>query len=131
MNQQSTILIWLFYLLGQLLHVLKRASMAIRSKSNSLRSRAAYIAFCWDALLVRLVLCAGLFAALLTNPRAVTKLLSGLGVSISADIPMDPGTALIFGYFADSVLDWLVSKIPMLQKDLPAWNGPNFPATGE
>ena len=76
--------------------------------------------FSWDALLVRLLLCAGLFAVLLTNPRGLTKLLALLGAGISVDISVDPGTALILGYFADSVLDWMVSKIPMLQKELPS-----------
>ena len=123
-----TAMIWALYLVGQILHVLKRAGMAVRSKSNALRSRVAFIAFCWDALLVRLVLCAGLFAALLTNPHGLTKLFGMLGAGINADITVDPGTALILGYFADSVLDWLVSKIPMLQKELPTWNGPSFPA---
>jgi hypothetical protein len=128
MNQHTTAVIWALYLLGQVLHVLKRAGMAVRSRSNSIHSRIEFIAFYWDALLVRLMLCAGLFAALLTNPRGLTKLLGMLGAGINADISVDTGTALVFGYFADSVLDWLVSKIPMLQKELPAWNGPNSPA---
>ncbi len=128
MQLHTTAMIWALYLLGQLLHVLKRAGMAVRSNSNSIRSRMEFIAFSWDALLVRIVLCAGLFAALLTNPHGLTKLLAQIGAGITADISIDPGTALIFGYFADSVLDWLVSKIPMLQKELPAWNGPIHPA---
>ena len=128
MQQHSSALIWALYLLGQFLHILKRAGMAVRSKSNSIRSRVAFITFSWDVLLVRVVLCAGLFAALLTNPHGVTKLIGMLGTGIPVDISVDSGTALIFGYFADSVLDWLVSKIPMLQKELPACNGPSQPA---
>ncbi len=124
----TTVMIWALYLLGQFLHVLKRAGMAVRSKSNSIRSRIEFIAFSWDALLVRVVLCAGLLAALLTNPRGLTKLMAMLGAGITADISVDPGTALIFGYFADSVLDWLVSKIPMLQKELPTLDESSRPA---
>jgi hypothetical protein len=128
MYLNTTVMIWALYLLGQFLHVLKRAGMAVRSKSNSIRSRIEFIAFSWDALLVRVVLCAGLLAALLTNPRGLTKLMAMLGAGITADISVDPGTALIFGYFADSVLDWLVSKIPMLQKELPTWDESSRPA---
>ncbi|MCL5287870.1 MAG: hypothetical protein M1453_07755 [Acidobacteria bacterium] len=124
----ATLVIWALYLLGQILHVLKRAGMAVRSKSNSIRSRWEFVVFFWDALLVRVLLCAGLFAALLADPSGLTKLLASLGSGVTADITVNPGTALIFGYFADSVLDWLVSKIPMLQKELPAWNGPRHPA---
>ncbi len=101
--------------------------MAVRSKSNCIHSRRAFIAFYWDALLVRVALCTGLFWVLLTNPRGVARILSLLGVNIAADISVDFGTALIFGYFADSVLDWLVSKIPFLQKELPALNGSGNP----
>lgn len=128
MHQHTTTLIWTLYLLGQIVHILKRASMAVRSKSNSIHSRFEFIAFYWDVLLVRVVLCAGLFWVLLTNPRGLTKLFAMLGAGFTADIPVDLGTALIFGYFADSVLDWLFSKIPMLQKELPALNGSSNPA---
>jgi hypothetical protein len=127
MPLQSTVLLWTLFVFGQSLHILKRAGMAVRSKTNSIRSRVEFVAFCWEALLVRLVLCSGLFAALQTNPHGLTKLLTLIGVQISAEIPVDPGTALIFGYFADSVLDWLVSKIPVLQKELPTWTEPNPP----
>ncbi len=125
---QHTTMIWILYLLGQIVHILKRAGMTVRSKSTSIHSHFEFIAFYWDVLLVRVVLCAGLFWVLLTNPRGLTELFAMLGAGITADISVDLGTALIFGYFADSVLDWLVSKIPMLQKELPALNGSSHPA---
>lgn len=128
MQMQSTGMIWALYLVGQFLHILKRAGMAVRSKSNSIHSRIEFIRFSWDALLVRVVLCAGLFAALLTNPSGLSKLMALLGAGIAANISVDAGTALIFGYFADSILDWVVSKIPMLQKELPTLNGSSRPA---
>jgi hypothetical protein len=128
MQLHTMVMIWALYLLGQLLHILKRAGMAVRSKSNSIRSRIEFIEFSWDALVVRIVLCAGLFAALLTNPHGLTRLFALFGAGITVDIFVDPGTALIFGYFADSVLDWLVSKIPMLQKELPTWDESSHPA---
>lgn len=129
MPSQSTLLLWTLFVLGQALHVMKRAGMAVRSKANSIQSRVQFVAFCWEAVLVRLVLCSGLFAALQTNPHGLTKLLNLVGVAASVDISVDPGTALIIGYFADSVLDWLVSRIPLLQKDLPAWTEPGPPVS--
>ncbi len=128
MYQHTTAAIWVLYLLGQFVHMLKRAGMAVRSKSNRIRSRIEFIAFNWDALLVRVVLCAGLFWVLLTNPRSLTRILNLLGSDLTADVSIDFGTALIFGYFADSVLDWVVSKIPSLQKELPALHKPRNPA---
>lgn len=124
MHEHATAAIWTLYLLGQLVHIQKRAGMAVRSKSNRIRSRVEFIAFNWDVLLVRVALCAGLFWVLLTNPRGLTRIFLLFGAEIPADISVDLGTALIFGYFADSVLDWIVSKIPWLQKELPAWNDP-------
>ncbi len=128
MYQHTTAAVWLLYLLGQFVHMLKRAGMAVRSKSNRIRSRFEFIAFNWDALLIRVVLCAGLFWVLLTNPRGLTRILSLLGSDLTVDVSVDLGTALIFGYFADSVLDWMVSKIPFLQKELPEWNEPGNPS---
>ena len=129
MQQHITAGIWALYLLGQLVHILKRAGMAVRSKSNSIHTRFEFIAFQWDVLLVRIVLCAALFWVLLTNPHGLTRIFRLVGADVPLDISVDLGTALILGYFADSVLDWLVSKIPMLQKELPAWNGPVDPAS--
>jgi hypothetical protein len=60
---------------------------------------------------------------MLHDPRALASLLSPMGEGAAADISINPGFALIFGYFADSVLDWLVSKVPILQKEMPAVNG--------
>lgn len=128
MPEHSSFAVWALYLLGQCVHILKRAGMAVRSKSNSIRSRSAFVAHCWDALLVRLVLCAGLFWWLLADPRSLARVLALCGVHLAPDFSMGLGTALIFGYFADSVLDWLVSRIPILQKELPAVNGSSHPA---
>ena len=128
MHYHITAAIWVLYLLGQFVHILKRAGMAVRSKSNCIRSRIEFIAFNWDVLLIRVVLCAGLFWVLVTNPRGLTRIFMLLGAGITADISVDFGTALIFGYFADSILDWVVSRIPFLQKELPAWNDPGQPA---
>ena len=127
MHHQTTAAIWALYLLGQFVHILKRAGMAVRSKSNRIRSRSEFISFNWDALLIRVVLCSGLFWVLLMNPRSLTRIFTLLGAGITADIPVDLGTALIFGYFADSILDWVVNRIPFLQKELPAWNDPGHP----
>ncbi|HEV8384005.1 MAG TPA: hypothetical protein VGQ11_03970 [Candidatus Acidoferrales bacterium] len=129
MPQHTTTALWTLYLSGQLVHVLKRAGMAVRSKSNRIGSRREFIAFNWDALLVRVVLCAGLFWVLLTNPRGLTRIFMALGTNFTADVSIDLGSALILGYFADSILDWMVSKVPWLQKELPAWTDPSHPVT--
>lgn len=120
MYNSAAAAIWTLYLMGQFVHILKRAGMAVRSKSNRIATRLEFIAFNWDVLLIRVVLCAGFFWVLLTNPHGLTRILTLFGAGIPADVSVDLGSALIFGYFADSVLDWIVSKIPWLQKELPA-----------
>jgi len=122
MQAHNDIWIWLLYASGQMVHILKRAGMAVRSRTNSIHSRLEFILFFWDSLLVRVVLCVGLFWVVLSNPRALAALLSLVGVDLAIEVPVSRGTALIFGYFADSILDWLVSKIPWLERELPSWN---------
>jgi len=114
--------IWLLFLLGQFVHVLKRAGMALRGK-NGITSRGQYVAHYWDGLLIRLVLSCGLFLILLKNPKGLVTLLGKFGITGVGDISVDVGTALVLGYCMDSVLDWLVMKIPALGRELPPVNG--------
>jgi hypothetical protein len=113
--------LWLCFALGQAVHILKRAGMAVRSPHNALRTRREYLRLRWDALAVRAVLCAALFWLVMNRPELLAALLAALGAR-SAELPITGATSLIFGYFADSVLDWLVSHVPALQKELPATN---------
>lgn len=119
MENANQFVLWLLFAAGQTAHILKRASMAVRSKTNSIRSRREYFVFCWDILLIRIALCSSLFCWALYRPDFIRHLVELLGVNLQVDFRIDTGTALVVGYFADSILDWMVSRIPLLQRELP------------
>jgi hypothetical protein len=114
--------LWLCFALGQFTHVLKRAGMAVRSRTNTLTSRREYLRFYWDALLVRSLLCAALFWLVQRQPALLAQVAAAFGAA-PVELPLTGGTALVFGYFADSILDWLVSRVPALGRELPSVNG--------
>jgi hypothetical protein len=115
--------LWLMFLAGQGVHILKRAGMCVRSPANAVTSRRQFVRLHWDALLIRGALCAGIFAVALDEPALLSRLAGAMGVSADLSLRMNPGTSLVFGYFADSVLDWLASHIPVLQREVPTVAG--------
>ncbi|HWQ03151.1 MAG TPA: hypothetical protein VNL38_01605 [Candidatus Nitrosotenuis sp.] len=114
----SSFVLWLCFALGQAVHILKRAGMAVRSKKNPLRTRREFLRRHGDAIAVRAALCSALFWLLKQRPELLAQFLLALGAP-PMELPLTGATALIFGYCADSLLDWLVSRVPSLQKDWP------------
>ena len=123
MHVHSTAELWALFALGQSLHILKRAGMARRGG----RSRREFLQFYWDALLIRMGVAGGLFWVLLSNPQAIAKMFALVGLTLTAEIPLGHGAALIYGYFADSALDWLAEKVPFLRKEIPRVDGNGAP----
>ncbi len=115
-------LLWVLFFVGQILHILKRAEFAVRSPANPTKSRLDFLRRNWVAVAVRVALGAGAFAFLATDKIPIGQLLALAGVTLSAPIPLGYGASLVYGYFADSVLDWLCAKTG-LGKELPAFNG--------
>ena len=110
---------WGAYLLGQLLHSLKRASVSASSSISGTKSIAAFYKLNWVAISVRLVLMCAAVSYAHGHPDMITKLLSFAGVHLPFDLPFTNSTVVIYGYFGDSTLDWVLSKIPALQKEVP------------
>jgi hypothetical protein len=129
MDFTASWLLWLLFCAGQAIHVLKRAGMAVRSKNNPIATRREYLARHWDVLLIRAVLCAALFWFARTRPAFLLHLLSFTEGAAPATLPLDTGGAFVFGYFSDSVLDWVVSRVPVLQRGLPPTG--ETPVTGD
>jgi hypothetical protein len=110
----------MFFLAGQALHILKRAGMAVRSKSNPIRSRREFLRLFWDVLLIRTVLCASAFWVALQNPQSLARLTHTWELPPDLSLRWSAGTALMFGYFADSIFDWIASRIPIFRREMPA-----------
>ncbi len=111
--------LWLPFAAGQAIHVLKRAGMMVRSPHNGVQTRRAFVQLYWDALAVRAALCAAVFWMVVDQPELLSSVAGVLGFSGRLELRLNAGTALIFGYFADSILDWAVSRIPIFQKEVP------------
>jgi hypothetical protein len=112
--------LWLPFAAGMAIHVLKRAGMTVRSPSNAVRSRGEFLKIFWDVLVVRATLCAALFWMVLEQPALLARIAHIFGTAQVFELRLNPGTALIFGYFADSILDWVASHISIFQRELPA-----------
>ena len=60
-HQLGDLLYYLAFLGGQFLFILKRSAQAIRSKTNPIASRRAYLRANWDVLLIRVAIEAPIF----------------------------------------------------------------------
>lgn len=109
--------LWGMFILGMLLSMLKRATFAIRS--GKYKSRREFFHANWDALLIRAVLGGVVFWGWYAQKDLIYKLLGYVGVSLSWELPVTHGTALVFGYFVDAMIDWLSHKIPWLRGQIP------------
>jgi len=118
-----TLDLWLLFQLGQGLHILKRAALSKSSPLSGTKSIWGYLVTNRVTLLIRAVLVSAGFAYWLTHPDALTTVLARIGFSINLTFAPEHATAVIFGYFADSAMDFLTAKVPMLQKEIPPANG--------
>lgn len=124
--QQGDILYYVAFLVGQLLFLLNRASSAIRSKSNPIKSRSAYISANWDILLTRIALEAGVF--IYARHIGVSGLIAIFTTwKMPVQIPQSGFSFGCMGYAVDSLVDWYAvsNKCPVwLQK----WIKENIPS---
>jgi hypothetical protein len=108
--------VWVTFALGVLLHILKRADTSAKSKLSGIRSIGHFLEWNWIALLIRAALGVALFEMLWTNPKFFGD---EFQVPWLERLPFGWGFALMIGFFQDSIVDWVFSKIPFLQKELP------------
>jgi hypothetical protein len=107
-------LIWLVYVLGQLVHIFVRAAYAVQSKLNSVKSYRDYFYFKWPVIVSRFFIALAVFPLVWDNP----KLFNIDGFILSAQSAA--GIAAILGWFSDSLLDKILGLIPWFKQELPA-----------
>jgi hypothetical protein len=108
--------IWAAYMIGQLLHVLKRADMSVKSKISGVASIRQFLSLNWIAIVIRLGAGAALYELVWRNPKVIGAL---LGVSWLEQLPMGWAVAFLFGLLSDLLVDWLTAKVPALQNEIP------------
>jgi hypothetical protein len=116
------LLFWLCYLAGQLLHDLKRADIAARKNHGV--TKLAFLEANWVILVVRGMLELPLFWV--WRHYDVAPLVAKFGYTVPFNIPVNPVSAFLFGFFADSLLDWISTS-----SKAPAWLKSEIPVIEE
>lgn len=120
---------WLCFIFGTLIYMLKRAYYLVKGPNPIANTYAEYFRMSWIPLLVREVVDAGVFWALF-YPDVVNPVFAHFGLSFqlhSAVLSMPPVVALFLGLGMDSIVDFLVTKIPYVKDWLPQMPGPLQP----
>lgn len=113
---------WLWFWAGQLIHLLKAANQGVSDPAHKVGGYKEFIKVYWPNIVVRTFLCMVAFELWVEKPEFLTFLLEKVGFTVTT-IPLGKATSAIFGFFSDSLMDWVVSKIPGLQGALPADKG--------
>lgn len=138
-HQDWDIALWLVFFAGQCVYILKRCAMAIRSKTNPIKSRRAFLVANWDILAYRSVI---EFALLFYPLRHLTvgTIAGIIHFSLPVWIPAESQVSAIGFFFigigADVMLDWIgeSDKTPsfikkFLQEQVPDVALPSPPPT--
>jgi sterol desaturase/sphingolipid hydroxylase (fatty acid hydroxylase superfamily) len=114
-------LLVLLFIIGISMHVLLRAGYAYRSAVNTTPSRRAWVVRNWDTLLIRTGFNSVLFWVWMYYPGTFAKAAIGVGVPAWIGnwltVPVTLGTAYLFGFFIDVLLDAVQSiaaSVPQL-----------------
>jgi hypothetical protein len=115
--------LWTLFAAGHGLHVMKRASLSVRSQLSGTRCRTEWLRTNALALAIRLFINGAAFSYWISHPSAVTHAGNTLGLPLNFNLDPGNGTAALFGLSGDSMIDWAAAKVPFLQKEIPVVNG--------
>jgi hypothetical protein len=117
--------LWLWFTLGMLVYMLKRAYYLVTGPNPIATSYKQFIQRCWIPLLVRSAVDGGLYW-LTFYPSLLNPLLkmSPWNIQLSSPVPQYAVFAFFFGMGIDSIVDFGVSKISWLKGWLPQMPGP-------
>lgn len=118
---------WMWFLIGMSMYWIKRAYYLITGPNPIANNVSQFIRRCWAPLLVRGFLESLVFWILFT-PGLADKMLAYLGWTsygwaISLITEVAP-IAAVFGLAIDVIMDFAVSKIPLVKDILPQMPGP-------
>ena len=122
MHEQSTVVMWIFFGLGQIAYMLKGAAAAVRNTNSPILTRRQFFSREWDLLLFRGIVSSALFWGWTITPAdLLSSWISKLGFQVDFQIPYHPLVALLFGLSSDVLMDYLQKKLPWLK--IPGGNG--------
>jgi len=117
--------LWAWFVVGEVTYMLKRAYYLVTGPNPVASTYSQFVARCWPPLVVRGVIGAGVYW-LTFYPDVLNGALKYLGTSyqLHSPVPQYAVVALFFGLGVDNLLDFLLSKIPILSGWLPQMPGP-------
>lgn len=120
---QKDVVYQLPFILGQMLYMLRRSGIAIRSKINPMSSRKEYFKQNWDMLLYRGALGLGLVYWPFRHYDVGAWIQQVSHGILPLDLPQVPMVFFLLGIVSDSILDWISTwkRIPVLNLPMPSW----------
>lgn len=117
-HQMWDVIYYAPFLIGQMLFLLKRIGLAIRSPLNLLRTRRQYLRLNWDILTIRYIL---EFAIVYYPFRHVemNSLFAMFGWHIPFHIPDSAISFFLLGYMSDSLMDWFAMQDKIMGITIP------------
>lgn len=108
------------YVLGQIVAMLVRGAASIKSNATPWDNVRSYLKWKWPPLLFRFFFATMLFLWWWDNPDLLNWLFKRFGYDAQHIIPLNLGTAGIYGLLSDTLLDWLTLVIPPLRRGVPS-----------
>lgn len=124
MQEFSLLYLYAFFAAGQALYILRRASAAVRSATNPVKSRKDYVVKYWDIFIGRAVVAAVLFGVFILAPDFIA---TSTGVNLK--LPAHPLIALGGGLATDFILDWAAQKSERFGREIPRLPNGETPPT--
>lgn len=131
-HMKLDVFLWIFFVLGQLLYVLKRAGMSMRS--GRIKKRRDYVFSNWDVLVIRMACELPIYWFI--RHISIGAMASIIGWNLPSWVPADvlnsPVAIFFVGLGADVLLDWISvsSKLPDALKKFIKETVPPVPLNG-
>ena len=116
--------LWFWFSVGMLVYMLKRSYYLVTGPNPIATSYTQFIQRCWIPLLVRTAVDAGIYwITFYPDLFNYVLKLTPWQAQLHSPIPQYAVVALFFGMGIDSIVDFVVSKVPWLNSWLPQMPG--------
>ena len=107
----TTFVLWLFYILGEVGSMWKRANLSAASSHTPWDNVRGYIGEHGPQLMINFLLSTALFITVWHDTTFLARGLQWVGVQKDFEVPLNPFTAALYGVFSDQVMDFIVAKL--------------------
>lgn len=104
-------ILWLFFILGQIFVTWKRALLSAQSKLTPWKSIIGYLVANGAQISLNFLLSTGLFLSVWRDTSFLTHALLYWGVSKDVEIPLNPFTAALYGIVSSNLMDIVVARL--------------------